>query len=369
MIVMYIAFTDLSDGASSGSAVRPKKMLEAFYDIGETVFVVSGSDSYKNSFARKKSLARANEWLNTNIPDYCYVENSTSPVKLKGNWSLIKRLYKMNVPIGYFYRDFHYRFPEVFPTKTLRFESFKEKIFRIFYARDEKLVNKYVNILYLPSFECTKYFSHQDMRALPPAGNLRDTCVHSFSVGVHTIIYAGGVSSLYGIYQLLEAFCILNRECILYKLILVCREDETETLSDAAQEIMHKSEWIQVVHASEKDLEKYYVQAEAGVMPLQYNEYFNMSVSVKLFEYSSYGLPIIATPLKTVRQIVEQEKIGIVANGFTGQDIADAVEVAFKDSVLWQELSHNALKSIKTHNMWRHRALQVRNELINKKRK
>lgn len=114
MVILYITFTDFSV-SSSGSSVRPKKIYDAFKKNGHDVILISGDDfiTHDNS-KHKKSVAEANEWLDSNKPDICYVENATHPLFLKEDRKIIKRVHDLGIPIGYFYRDCYYRYPEVF---------------------------------------------------------------------------------------------------------------------------------------------------------------------------------------------------------------------------------------------------------------
>ena len=54
MKLLYITFIDMNDAPSTGSSVRPLKMLEAFEALGVEVVTVSGMNN--NLKARKKAV-------------------------------------------------------------------------------------------------------------------------------------------------------------------------------------------------------------------------------------------------------------------------------------------------------------------------
>ena len=117
MKILYITYIDLNAPQTSGSSVRPNKMLDAFLKSGHTVKLLSGSTEYIHRTQRKHSIKEIHSWLKNETPDICYIESSTYPIIFHADRMLIKHIHKLGIPIGYFYRDFYRKFPRLFPRR------------------------------------------------------------------------------------------------------------------------------------------------------------------------------------------------------------------------------------------------------------
>ncbi|NMD37451.1 MAG: glycosyltransferase family 4 protein, partial [Christensenellaceae bacterium] len=175
-------------------------------------------------------------------------------------------------------------------------------------------------------------------------------------------IYVGGLSERYGTDLLIETFKILNTNNLKYKLILVCRLNE---YIDYRNEF-RKYDWVEVHHVSGNELIRLYNKATIALMPLKHTKYNDLAVSIKLFEYMSYGLPIVATSNKAMKEIILDAKCGIITND-DSQSYSNAIINIFENKADLEALSQNALNSLKNNHTWENRALKVSYDLLNKK--
>ena len=210
---------------------------------------------------------------------------------------LMKVLKKRGVPIGFFFRDYDYKFP---PESA--FQSVAKKIKCEFLKKIGKKAEKamkWVDIVYLPSNKALEHFNFNRMKALPPAS---DNYITPKDCSGKISIYVGGLSERYGIPLLLEAYHILNmnEEGRLYKLLLVCRKEEYESFSNPYKD----SEWLEVCHVSNKYLDELYDKADIALLPKKDTKLNDVGVSVKLFEYIGHGLPIVAAKSKAQAEII-----------------------------------------------------------------
>lgn len=355
MRILFISYVD-TERIDSGSGIRPLRMLEAFKKSGHDIIVLIGSQM--NS-SRKAKIREVLHDIQKKPVDLCYIESSTYPIMLHEDRKLIKTLYHMGIPTGYFYRDFYRKFPELFPRRKGFINSLKEFYLDILQWLTDRVL-RYCDIVYFPSDKSHSLFSYTDMRTLPPAGEYK---ILSFNHSYNTIIYVGGISERYGFDLLIKAMKIVYDRNRNIKLIVVCREKEWN-------EIKHKYSnisWMEVYHTSGTGLEPLYRKADVGILTKKRNAYNDMAVSVKLFEYISYGLPVISTS-SVENDIIKSLKIGITVKD-NETAIADGIEQLLSDRKKYMECYENIEYELKHSCQWKHRVEQVIRDLTMKHEK
>ena len=360
MKVLYICFADFNR-VDSGSSVRPQKMYKAFLDRGHEIKLLCGSDGNDCREERKKNVAEINAWLNSEKPDICYIESPTGAIMLDCDIRLIKRIHRMGVPIGYFMRDFHSKFPEIFPRRKGFVNSLKDLYLDIRQEKTFALLNN-VDIVYLPCDETKALFEYPDMRALPPAG---ENHWIDKSGGGCTGIYVGGISQHYSLGELLDAYAILCENGEKYRLILCARENEWESFEHS-----HKNaEWLEIHHASGEELADLYSKADIGLLiPKAGSAYNDVTLSVKIFEYMSYGLPIVAAHCVAMDNVINKYSVGITTNN-APRDFADAIKKMFDDKISYDSFRANEKTALLNGNLWVHRVDTIIDDLSKKARR
>lgn len=357
MKIMYITYIDMESEQLSGSSVRPNKMLNGFKKTGHEIYLLSGSCENRNRKFRQEKVNAANEWLDNNTPDLCYIESSTYPIMLRADRKLLVRLSKMNVPTGYFYRDFYRMFPDLYPRRKGFVNFFKEKILDYLQLCTDNVLKK-IDIVYVPSAQSAKLFNYKDIRPLPPGGE--NNIVNDKTLS-NKLIYVGAISEHYGFDVLMEAFRILNKDSILYKLILVCRKAEWEAVSDQYNNIG----WLEVNHTSGEGLKEMYSRASVALIPKPNNPYNNLAISVKLFEYMGYGLPIISTSSEATDALIKKYKLGMIVD-YNSYQLAEAIRTMLQDEKTYMMYKDNTEKALLNENLWEHRVEQIICDLARK---
>ena len=358
MNMMRILYINYVDGVKllSGSSVRPAKMLKAFKDLNYEVVILSGNQFDKN---RKQKIKKIEREIELNKPDLCYIESPTYPIVKHSDRALIRKIHSKKIPMAYFYRDFYRKFPNQFPRKTGFIGHLKDYGLDLLqYLTDRVLRN--CDIVYFPSMEAAKLFDYKDKRALPPAG---EDHLAEEKERTHVGIYVGGVVGHYDATLLLDSCQILHRQDESFKLILVCRKDEWEQVDHPCKNV----EWLEVHHASGKELEPLYRRASvAFVMPRKDIPYNEFAVSVKTFEYISYGLPVVAVNCKALSDVVEGENIGIVVKP-NAADVCNAVKKILSSDETYSEFCDKIKEALLKRNLWIHRVNTIVRDLLPKK--
>lgn len=356
-LILYITYTDMKN-ASSGSSVRPIQMYNAFLSKKCNVKLLCGLASRELKEDRIKNIKNIEEWLDKNNPKFCYIESPGDPIIFKEDRNLIKKIHRKNIRIGYFYRDAYYKLSKnyIFSNKKVGLKQYiKYLYYKFLYWRDEQLLKKYVDIVYFPSVTMAKYFNFKDKRTLPPAGKK----VIYNRKNAKSLIYVGGVSERYGTNYMLEAMELVNQRQHI-DLILVCRQKEINNID---KKYLDKK-WLKIYNVSgHEKLKPLYEKSKFALFPLKKDLYNDFAVSVKIFEYMSYGLPIVANDTIETTKIINKYGIGIVTSQNFKQ-YSEAILKLYNDEKLLNELFNNVQKALEV-NLWTNRVEQIIDEMTN----
>lgn len=349
MKILYVVINSL-DQVDSGSGMRPNCMLRAFRERGHEVYVVSGAQGFSDRATRTAAVEKGIAWAEENHPDLCYIESSTYPIIHHCDYKLIRYLHKKKIPSSYFYRDVYRRFPDLFHTRSGFVNEVKEFGLRLLQRYTDHMLKK-LDVIYFPGERYARHFHFKHMEWLPPAGEIENPPEHP---NQKTCIYVGGITELYGFPLMMEALNILNKDQIRYKLILVCREPEWKKYN-----MEHDiPQWLEVHHASGKALEPLYARADLALLALRYNEYAHLQIGIKLYQYASYGLPVLSTNVYTMSQIIRENNFGEVAED-NAQDYAAAISRMLEDDDKLKAYRASCLENIATRHLWVHRVDKV----------
>lgn len=316
-VLLYYPF-QLAENANSGSKLRPKKIYQAFLEWGkqhdiEILLLAGRSDEREALFT---------EWLAAGKLDhllFCYMENQTIPFWLTDpghrprrpfvDSRVMKFLKRKNVPVGVFYRDVYWKFDELYPLKGL-----KKTVMQSIYRREEKFYQKFCQVVFLPSDAMGRYVDIPIRKvALPPGGSIVELGpVREKSGGPSRGLYVGGINNEdYGLFLLLDALEMANKEKQVCELTVVCREDEFKNLPEEKKKRLSDLH-VTVKHLSGEALNELYKEMDFAFIPRYKSTYNDFSVPVKLVEYLSNGLPVVATNCEAQKEIIESDHYGMI---------------------------------------------------------
>lgn len=348
--LFFISFIDFGE-MKSGSSVRPQRMYAAFKKLGYQITLLSGLQNrrierWKNVFAKYRELR-------TNLPELCYVEPPSGPFFNLCDHLLLLWLKAKGVPTGLFYRDAYWLFADFWPVKGV-----KRVFLRLMHRFDLLIIRHTCKVVFFPSETMSGLFRFGQKSILPPAGMDAVVPVHRIN---HHALYVGGVSAFYGTDILLGAFRILNEERGKHiRLTVVCRENEMKHFFDG---YLDKG-WLEVLHLSgDEALTPLYEQCDIALYPSRRDFYMDFCMPVKLFEYLSRALPVVSTDCKETARFVNENGIGVSAES-TPESFADAVQKMFEQPELLARCRENAVKALRSANLWEHRAQKAAREIL-----
>lgn len=294
VMVFHVPFA-LDYQSPRASGIRPVKMRHAFESIGYEVLEVSGNHEQRQSQIRNLKR-RIKAGLR---PDFVYSESATNPTGLGEkvtrytSWSrdirFLRFCRRRSIPVGLFYRDIHWVFPEFRQRLSKRQVALLTWRFR----SDLRGYRKALDVLFLPSAKMKRYLPNSDryyVYALPPGA---EVVTNEPVGGGIQAIYAGGLGNNYRIHEALRG-AELAASCGVNVRFTLCTRS-SEWASQEADYCLLTGDWLTVVHESGEGLDHLYSRSNLGLLFVEPVEYWEFAVPVKLFDYIGHGLPVVAS--------------------------------------------------------------------------
>ena len=347
--------------------LRPRKMIQAFKDIGYDVFVVQGTSAERKPLINelKKSIESGEKY------DFMYAEASTMPTLLTDpghlplhplmDYGFFGFLKKHGIRIGLFYCDVYWKFPDY----AGAVKSWKRKIALLCYKYDIKQYRKYLDRFYVADMRVCGYLGDEALKSisseLPPGAEdlevfRSDTCP-DFRTRPLRIFYVGGIGNHYQILELVRAVYETENT----ELTICCREKEWSLEKHKYEPYL--CDRIEIVHKSGDELEQYYSSVDICSLVFGRSVYMDMAKPFKAYEYLAHEIPVISTAGSGIGQLVEENDIGWNVN-FDHREVSEVFRKIIDDPGILKEKKANCARAKKI-NLWTVRAQQVANDLSN----
>lgn len=154
------------------------------------------------------------------------------------------------------------------------------------------------------------------------------------------IIYQGALNIGRGIELVIKAMKYIEN----YVFLIVGDGDIRDELIELAIKEQVSEKVIFTGRISFNELPKYTRRADIGISleeNLGLNYYF--ALPNKLFDYINAGIPVIASDLPEIKKIVLENKIGIIVEDRTPENIAKIIESIFNDPIILEIWKTNLL--------------------------
>lgn len=185
---------------------------------------------------------------------------------------------------------------------------------------------------------------------------------------IPVIGYSGSLQLKKGMNTLLDAVSILKKKEIPFRLVLIGGRNDEEIKPVAericALELDKEVEitgWIPFT-----EVEKHLKTLTVGVIPLTavfYNQF--LTAPNKFFDYLSYGIPVVASDLPSVRDFMSSGKEGLLAEPENAQALADALISLLTDKVLLTRFRENA-QATATDFLWKRRGIIMTEKILSR---
>lgn len=273
-----------------------------------------------------------------------YVEASTSAANPSDLWFLWQA-HRAGIPIVIFIPDGYQLFPEIFPRVGL-----KVKLLDWGWQISLRLYQRTADCLLFPSQGLADCFPNRPFTALLPPGGLASRPQSPITWHPPTISYMGGTSYRYGSDLLLEAMA---------QVVTVYPEARCLFISHESSYLdshpHRRAPWLTVTQADFTQLPEMMAQTSVTVIPLRQNRYNNLAVPVKLFDYISFGRPVVATAGQETAHWIERLGCGLLCQD-NAQELAQGIIHLLQNRSQAEAMGQAGYNAVQNEHSWPHRA-------------
>lgn len=362
--IFYLPY-QMDENGMGARMLRPRKMIQAFIDIGYEVYIIEGISSVR----RKKIKELKKKILGGEKYDFMYTESHTEPTLLTDphhmpthpflDFTFFRFVKKHGIRIGLFYCDIYWKFD----TYGVGLPAWKRKAALLCYRYDIKQYEKYLDRFYVPDMKICDYLDNKKLsniaEELPPGAekiNVKEAVKKKdFNTDPLTLFYVGGLGNQYQIIELVKAVYHTEKT----RLILCCREKEWTKEKNGF--LPYLCDRIHIIHKNSSELEEYYHEADLGSLMFQWDKYRVLAKPFKAYEYLAHEIPVLSTAGTAIGAFVEQNDIGWNLD-FDAKEIALLLRHIIEQPEALEKKKRNC-QIVKQTNLWITRASKVANEL------
>ncbi len=350
----------LTHSPTKGSQLRPRRMVDAFAELGYRVVEVTGhGDERVPHMKRLRGEIAAGRRF-----EFCYAECVNSPTPLSDPSHLprhpladplfFRDLRRAGIPSSMFYRDIYWRFDHYRETVPLP----KRLPAQTFHRYDLAWYGRFVDVVYLPSARMASAVPRPgrfDLRPLPPGtAPAPGSGVATADGGPLRILYIGSISPpYYDIGTLLGA--VRGLEGV--ELTLNFPDSEIHQLERHPRELL---EGVRTSHAMGDGVHALYENAEIASVVLGTDPYRDFAVPVKLLEAIGHGKPCLVNSGTAAADLVGEGGFGWAVRGEEDLRVLLADLVADRHEV--DAVAERVREGASGHT-WLARARQVADEM------
>jgi glycosyltransferase involved in cell wall biosynthesis len=185
----------------------------------------------------------------------------------------------------------------------------------------------------------------------------------------YDFIYSGHITKNRGIHEIIEAVSLLRGRLGEATLLLIGDFESADFYKEILQKIndlgMHDSITVHPL-VPFSNIGKFYSQSRVGLCILYPTKIFNVAIPVKLFEYMSFGLPVIFANHGPAAEIISKERCGLLVDAYDSAAICKAMYTLMRDENCYQTFSENG-KRAATQYHWNNeksKLLSIYNDLL-----
>lgn len=300
-----------------------------------------------NRMARRRAILRHLLGGGLRRARAVYVEASTSTATgLDLLFLALARLARL--PLLVYVPDAYQDFPAIFPRRGLKVRLL-DRGWRISIAAYLRLADR----LLFPTAGLARCFpGARRVDLLPPAGR-PGLAAAQLAWDPPTVVFVGAASHHDGADLLLEAMeqVVARRPAARCRLI-------SKDVSFLAGHRLLAAPWLTVERRSADELPEAMYRSTLAVIPRRINAYNDLALPIKLFDYLSFGLPVVVTNCHAQAALVRELQAGLVVQD-SAESLAQGILALLADPVQAAQLGQNGHGAIQSAHAWPHRAARL----------
>ncbi|HFU7090346.1 TPA: glycosyltransferase family 4 protein [Bacillus cereus] len=266
--------------------------------------------------------------------------------------------------VGYFLKvftkskviyDMHEDFPAAIKSKAWIPNFIRGKLSKTVAHIEKFLMRRCDAVIYAEKYYKNNYedisIKKEDILNYPLDNSLP---INTYKEGIPNIVYAGAISKTRGLYEMLKVAKELKKREVLFKMILI--GSFSDKLMEETTDFIDGNNLHEVVELPGRlPLHKvceYYEKADVGLAILHPEKNYLQSLATKIFEYMSFGIPVVASNFPDWKELIENNNSGIVVDPFNIEQITDAVYGILTNKELSMEFGGNGLQAYREQFNW-----------------
>lgn len=173
------------------------------------------------------------------------------------------------------------------------------------------------------------------------------------------LLYLGETGLRRGLETAIKAVYLLKDKIPTIKLVIVGKSRTDEVLRELISSL-HLEKQVEMAGWQTFDCFPSYIKAcKIGISPIHQNIHHNTTYANKIFQYLSFGKPIVVSDCLAQANIAEDYHCGLVFKDQDEQDFADKIDKLYRDSELYLTMAKNAVEAIDSHLRWEKQAVEL----------
>lgn len=167
-----------------------------------------------------------------------------------------------------------------------------------------------------------------------------------------TLLYLGDTALRRGLLMAIDAIASLKERINHIKLVIVGKSSTDDTLKERVKELKLEDFVIFEGWQDVSLFPSYISASDVCISPLYRNPQHDVAYANKLFQYMSFGKPVLVSDAIAQKKLVEKSKSGLIHKEKDATDFAKQLMGLYKDPGLREEMGENGKRFIEEEFVW-----------------